>query len=200
MFADVCYVWAGEWWWSPLLEELQEEGKCVQADSWSLAVEQNFLQTLHKDLIKQQDVVYGKKFRHVEIYRLAVAVWSEWFVWLVYHHDNSIFLSVSQSSSRRSSTMCGLWESWRGCTGGGCKRKWYWSPVWFIPSSPVWTSCWSSTPASCLSFWTGGSRDWWRVAQPTSSSEALGSCCSDRYGGLLEDSLRDLGFLCFFEV
>lgn len=31
----------------------------MQADSWSLAVEPNFLQTLHKDLIKQQDVIYG---------------------------------------------------------------------------------------------------------------------------------------------
>lgn len=62
-FVSVCSVlfcWgAGEWWWSPLLEELQVEGSCVQADSWSLVVEPNFLQTLHKDLIKQQDVIYG---------------------------------------------------------------------------------------------------------------------------------------------
>jgi len=50
---------AGDWWWSPLLEELQAEGSCVQADSWSLAVEANFLQTQHKDIIKQQDVIYG---------------------------------------------------------------------------------------------------------------------------------------------
>lgn len=49
----------GEWWWSPLLEELQAEGSCVQADSWSLVVEPDYLQTLHKDLIKQQDVIYG---------------------------------------------------------------------------------------------------------------------------------------------
>lgn len=42
-----------------MLEELQAEGSCVQADSWSLIVEPHFLQTLHKDLIKQQDVIYG---------------------------------------------------------------------------------------------------------------------------------------------
>lgn len=54
-----CVFYIGEWWWSPLLEELQVESSCVQADSWSLAVEPNFLQTLHKDLIKQQDVIYG---------------------------------------------------------------------------------------------------------------------------------------------
>lgn len=55
----MCAVVSGEWWWSPLLEELQVEGSCVQADSWSLIVEPDFLQTLHKDLIKQQDVIYG---------------------------------------------------------------------------------------------------------------------------------------------
>lgn len=54
-----CCVVAGEWWWTPLLEEMQVEGSCVQADSWSLVVEPSFLQTLHKDLIKQQDVIYG---------------------------------------------------------------------------------------------------------------------------------------------
>ncbi|XP_061127278.1 rho guanine nucleotide exchange factor 2-like isoform X3 [Syngnathus typhle] len=51
----------GDWWWSPLLEELQTDGRSVQADSWSLVVEPKFLQTLHKDLIKQQDVIYGNE-------------------------------------------------------------------------------------------------------------------------------------------
>lgn len=55
----LCLCLSGEWWWSPLLEELQLEGSCVQADSWSMVVEPTFLQTLHKDLIKQQDVIYG---------------------------------------------------------------------------------------------------------------------------------------------
>lgn len=59
LFWVTCGVFSGEWWWSPLLEELQVEGSCVQADSWSLIVEPDFLQTLHKDLIKQQDVIYG---------------------------------------------------------------------------------------------------------------------------------------------
>lgn len=55
---------AGDWWWNPLLEELQNEGSCVQSDSWSLAVDANFLQTLHKDVIKQQDVIYGTHKTH----------------------------------------------------------------------------------------------------------------------------------------
>lgn len=58
MITTGCVV-TGEWWWSPLLEELQAEGGCVQADSWSMAVDSKFLQTQHKDVIKQQDVIYG---------------------------------------------------------------------------------------------------------------------------------------------
>ncbi|TKS82788.1 Rho guanine nucleotide exchange factor 2 [Collichthys lucidus] len=68
----------GEWWWSPLLEELQAEGSCVQADSWSLVVDPNFLQTLHKDLIKQQDVIYEliqTEFHHVRTLRIMEGVY-----------------------------------------------------------------------------------------------------------------------------
>ncbi|XP_071325071.1 rho guanine nucleotide exchange factor 2-like isoform X2 [Trachinotus anak] len=68
----------GEWWWSPLVEELQMEGSCVQADSWSLAVDPNFLQTLHKDLIKQQDVIYEliqTEFHHVRTLRIMEGVY-----------------------------------------------------------------------------------------------------------------------------
>ncbi|XP_056237563.1 rho guanine nucleotide exchange factor 2 [Seriola aureovittata] len=68
----------GEWWWNSLLEELQVEGSCVQADSWSMAVEPNFLQTLHKDLIKQQDVIYEliqTEFHHVRTLRIMEGVY-----------------------------------------------------------------------------------------------------------------------------
>ncbi|XP_037310350.1 rho guanine nucleotide exchange factor 2 isoform X2 [Pungitius pungitius] len=67
-----------EWWWSPLLEELQEDGRCVQADSWSLVVEPSFLQTLHKDLIKKQDVIYEliqTEFHHVRTLRIMEGVY-----------------------------------------------------------------------------------------------------------------------------
>uniref|UniRef100_A0A674MK57 Rho/Rac guanine nucleotide exchange factor 2 n=1 Tax=Takifugu rubripes TaxID=31033 RepID=A0A674MK57_TAKRU len=62
----------------PLLEELQVEGSCVQADSWSLIVEPNYLQTLHKDLIKQQDVIYEllqTEFHHVRTLRIMEGVY-----------------------------------------------------------------------------------------------------------------------------
>ncbi|XP_070690907.1 rho guanine nucleotide exchange factor 2-like isoform X2 [Pempheris klunzingeri] len=68
----------GEWWWSPLLEELQGDGLCVQADSWSLAVEPNFLQTLHRDVIRQQDVIYEliqTEFHHVRTLRIMEGVY-----------------------------------------------------------------------------------------------------------------------------
>uniref|UniRef100_A0A8C6PD48 Rho/Rac guanine nucleotide exchange factor 2 n=1 Tax=Nothobranchius furzeri TaxID=105023 RepID=A0A8C6PD48_NOTFU len=67
-----------EWWTSPLLEELRTEGICVQADSWSLAVEPSFLQTLHKDVIKQQDVIYEliqTEFHHVRTLRIMEGVY-----------------------------------------------------------------------------------------------------------------------------
>ncbi|KAF1388600.1 hypothetical protein PFLUV_G00091980 [Perca fluviatilis] len=68
----------GEWWWTPLLEDLQVEGSCVQADSWSLVVEPSFLQTLHKDLIKKQDVIYEliqTEFHHVRTLRIMEGVY-----------------------------------------------------------------------------------------------------------------------------
>ncbi|XP_049585708.1 rho guanine nucleotide exchange factor 2 isoform X2 [Syngnathus scovelli] len=67
-----------DWWWSPLLEELQTDGRSVQADSWSLVVEPKFLQTLHKDLIKQQDVIYEliqTEFNHVRTLRIMEGVY-----------------------------------------------------------------------------------------------------------------------------
>nr|XP_061789436.1 rho guanine nucleotide exchange factor 2-like [Nerophis lumbriciformis] len=68
----------GDCWWSPLLEELQTEGRGVQADSWSLLVEPKFLQSLHKDLIKQQDVIYEliqTEFHHVRTLRIMEGVY-----------------------------------------------------------------------------------------------------------------------------
>ncbi|XP_035861979.1 rho guanine nucleotide exchange factor 2-like isoform X2 [Sander lucioperca] len=68
----------GEWWWTPLLEDLQVEGSCVQADSWSLVVEPSFLQTLHRDLIKKQDVIYEliqTEFHHVRTLRIMEGVY-----------------------------------------------------------------------------------------------------------------------------
>uniref|UniRef100_A0A8C5GK38 Rho guanine nucleotide exchange factor 2-like n=1 Tax=Gouania willdenowi TaxID=441366 RepID=A0A8C5GK38_GOUWI len=68
----------GEWWWSPLLEELKLQGSCVQSDSWSSSVDQSYLQTLHRDLIRQQDVIYEliqTEFHHVRTLRIMEGVY-----------------------------------------------------------------------------------------------------------------------------
>ncbi|CAL8288901.1 unnamed protein product [Merluccius merluccius] len=67
----------GEMYYS-LLEDLQEEGKCVCADSWSVAVDHSFLQSQRKDVIKRQDVIYEliqTEFHHVRTLRIMEGVY-----------------------------------------------------------------------------------------------------------------------------
>ncbi|CAL9706048.1 unnamed protein product [Knipowitschia caucasica] len=62
-----------EQWWSPLLEELQNDTRGLSLDSWSCVVDQNFLRTQHKDVIKQQDVIYElmqTELHHVRTLRI----------------------------------------------------------------------------------------------------------------------------------
>lgn len=54
---DCCY--AGDQYYSSVLEEIEFEGKDFKADSWSMAVDSGYLQTHRKDVIKRQDVIYG---------------------------------------------------------------------------------------------------------------------------------------------
>ena len=44
-----------------MLEEMEIEGRDFEPDSWSTAVDSTYLQTHRKDVIKRQDVIYGKK-------------------------------------------------------------------------------------------------------------------------------------------
>ncbi|KAJ0066630.1 hypothetical protein NL108_016255 [Boleophthalmus pectinirostris] len=63
----------GEQWWSPLLEDLQKDTAGLHLDSWSCVVEPSFLQTQHKDVIKQQDVIYElmqTELHHVRTLRI----------------------------------------------------------------------------------------------------------------------------------
>ncbi|KAM9839140.1 rho guanine nucleotide exchange factor 2 [Aulostomus maculatus] len=48
----------GEIYYTSVLEEMELEGQDFKADSWSMAVESNFLQTHRKNIIKRQDVIY----------------------------------------------------------------------------------------------------------------------------------------------
>lgn len=40
--------------------ELESDAQNLQAESWSLTVDQNYLKSLNKDVVKRQDVIYGK--------------------------------------------------------------------------------------------------------------------------------------------
>lgn len=45
---------------SQLLSDLEADGKEFEADSWSLAVDNSFLQQHRMDVMKRQDVIYGE--------------------------------------------------------------------------------------------------------------------------------------------
>ncbi|XP_008336601.2 rho guanine nucleotide exchange factor 2-like, partial [Cynoglossus semilaevis] len=42
----------------PLMGEFEGEVKDLEADSWSLCVEQQYLQILDREVVKRQDVIY----------------------------------------------------------------------------------------------------------------------------------------------
>lgn len=48
---------------SQLLSDLEADGKEFEADSWSLAVDNSFLQQHRMDVMKRQDVIYGEGTR-----------------------------------------------------------------------------------------------------------------------------------------
>lgn len=54
---DGCY--AGDQYYSSVVDEIEFEGNDFKADSWSMAVDSGYLQTHRKDVIKRQDVIYG---------------------------------------------------------------------------------------------------------------------------------------------
>ncbi|XP_029919479.1 rho guanine nucleotide exchange factor 2 isoform X2 [Myripristis murdjan] len=48
----------GEIYYASMLEEMEIEGRDFEADSWSMAVDNTYLQAHRKDVIKRQDVIY----------------------------------------------------------------------------------------------------------------------------------------------
>ncbi|KAA0703566.1 Rho guanine nucleotide exchange factor 2 [Triplophysa tibetana] len=67
----------GEMYYTPMLEELKNDGKDFEGDSWSLAVDSPYLQSHRKDVIKRQDVIYEliqTEFNHVRTLRIMEGV------------------------------------------------------------------------------------------------------------------------------
>lgn len=54
-----CAVLLGDIYYSSVLEEMKLDGPDFKADSWSMAVDNMYLQSHSKTVIKRQDVIYG---------------------------------------------------------------------------------------------------------------------------------------------
>ncbi|XP_071346230.1 A-kinase anchor protein 13 isoform X3 [Trachinotus anak] len=63
-----------------LMGEFEAEAKDLEADSWSLGVEQQYLQQLDKELVKRQDVIYElmqTEIHHIRTLRIMSEVYSK---------------------------------------------------------------------------------------------------------------------------
>ncbi|XP_038557888.1 A-kinase anchor protein 13 isoform X5 [Micropterus salmoides] len=63
-----------------LMGEFEAESKELEADSWSLGVEQQYLQQLDKELVKRQDVIYElmqTEMHHIRTLRIMSEVYSK---------------------------------------------------------------------------------------------------------------------------
>lgn len=63
-----------------LMGEFEADAKELEADSWSLGVEQQFLQRLNKDLVKRQDIIYElmqTEMHHIRTLRILSEVYSK---------------------------------------------------------------------------------------------------------------------------
>lgn len=46
--------------YAQLREELESDAQNLEAESWSVAVDQNYSKALTKEAVKRQDVIYGR--------------------------------------------------------------------------------------------------------------------------------------------
>ncbi|MCJ8734530.1 hypothetical protein PDJAM_G00236190 [Pangasius djambal] len=62
-----------------LMAEFEADVKELEADSWSFTVDKKYLKQLKKDVIKRQDVIYGKptEMHHVRTLRIMADVYSK---------------------------------------------------------------------------------------------------------------------------
>ncbi|XP_062275977.1 LOW QUALITY PROTEIN: A-kinase anchor protein 13 [Scomber scombrus] len=63
-----------------LMGEFEAEAKELEADSWSLCVEQHYLQQLDKELVKRQDIIYElmqTEMHHIRTLRIMSEVYSK---------------------------------------------------------------------------------------------------------------------------
>lgn len=68
---------------SRLMGEFEADVKELEADSWSITVDKKCLKQLKKDIIKRQDVIYGKTM--VELNTFLFSLWSKAFAVLSFY-------------------------------------------------------------------------------------------------------------------
>ncbi|XP_071391324.1 rho guanine nucleotide exchange factor 2 isoform X2 [Centroberyx affinis] len=70
----------GEVYYASMLEEMEIEGRDFEADSWSMAVDNSYLQTHRKEVIKRQDVIYEliqTELHHMRTLRIMERVYRQ---------------------------------------------------------------------------------------------------------------------------
>lgn len=55
-----CLVCHSDSHYVQLQGELDSDAQNLEAESWSLAVDQNYVKALNKEAVKRQDVIYGR--------------------------------------------------------------------------------------------------------------------------------------------
>lgn len=57
--------------YAQLRAELESNAQNLEAESWSVAVDQNYLKALSKEAVKRQDVIYGRQMTIFWIFLLS---------------------------------------------------------------------------------------------------------------------------------
>lgn len=57
VWLSVCHP---DYHYAVLRGELESNAQNLEAESWSIAVDQNYLKALNKEAVKKQDIIYGK--------------------------------------------------------------------------------------------------------------------------------------------
>lgn len=60
----MCYWVCIDGHYSALRAELEADAQDLEGESWSVAVDQQHINSLHQDAVKRQDVIYGKNIQY----------------------------------------------------------------------------------------------------------------------------------------
>lgn len=60
MYQRVCF-WHTDVHYAQLRGEVEYLARNLESESWSVAVDQNYLKSLSKEAVKRQEVIYGKR-------------------------------------------------------------------------------------------------------------------------------------------